>query len=115
MLQSLDDQLSAIDWIKSPFDVPMPTQRDVSPEEPLGALGRTRVDVDSRMKELDATGPVLNAGPMAPFTEVAASATMAERICFEEGMVSMVVYKSSVKGSCIELLKDCWQTAWSYS
>lgn len=57
-----------MDWIRSPFEVPIPTQRDAEPVEPLGALGRVRVEVASRMKESVATGPVLNAGPMAAST-----------------------------------------------
>lgn len=78
--------MSAIDWIKSPFEVPMPTHSDASPEEPLGALGSTRVEVDSRMKESDATGPVLKAGPMAAFTEAIAVMASAEMVCFVEGI-----------------------------
>lgn len=43
----------------------MPTHNEVEPDESLGVLGRVRVDVASRMKELEETGPVLNAWPMA--------------------------------------------------
>lgn len=75
MLQSSDSQLSAIDWIKSPAEVPMPTHSEVIPEEPLGIFGRTRVEVASRMNESEATGPVLNAGPIAAFADVQAAAT----------------------------------------
>ena len=69
----------------------MPTQRERSPEDPLGALGRTRVAVDSRMNELEATGPVLKYGPMAASTEVKANAARAERILREEGMAVKVM------------------------
>jgi hypothetical protein len=89
-LQELDCQLSAMDWIKSPFEVPMPTQSDASPEEPLGALGRTRVEVDSRMKESEATGPVLKAGPMAAFTEAIAVMASAEMVCLLEGILEIL-------------------------
>lgn len=47
----------------------MPTQREASPEFPLGALGKVRVEVASRIHEPDETGPVLKAGPMAAFTD----------------------------------------------
>lgn len=88
MLQLDDWELSAIDWIRSPLEVPMPTQSDVSAElePPLGALGRVRVEVDSRMNEFEATGPVLKAGPMAAFTEEMAVAARTESI-MEEGIV----------------------------
>lgn len=89
ILQELDCQLSAMDWIKSPFEVPMPTHNDASPEEPLGALGRTRVEVDSRMKESEATGPVLKAGPMAAFTEAIAVMARAEMVCLVEGILEI--------------------------
>lgn len=56
----------------------MPTQRDVSPEEPLGAWGKTRVDVDSRIQELEETGPVLKAGPKAASTEAKPTAASTE-------------------------------------
>jgi hypothetical protein len=75
-----------MDWIRSPFEVPMPTQREASPEEPLGAFGSTRVDVDSRMKDSEATGPVLKAGPMAAFTEAIAVIVRAEMVCLVEGI-----------------------------
>jgi hypothetical protein len=88
-LQELDCQLSAMDWIKSPFEVPMPTHSDASPEEPLGVLGRTRVEVDSRMKESDATGPVLKAGPMAAFTEAIAVMAKAEMVCLVKGILEV--------------------------
>jgi hypothetical protein len=68
----------------------MPTQREASPEEPLGALGRTRVDVDSRMKESEATGPVLKAGPIAAFTEAIAVMARAEIVCLLEGILEKV-------------------------
>ena len=64
-------------------------------EPPLGALGRVRVEVDSRMKEFEATGPVLNAGPMAAFTVVAAART--ERISTEDGIVAM--FRSTLRRS----------------
>lgn len=67
-----------MDWIKSPSEVPMPTQRDMIPAEPEGVSGKMRVAVDSRMKEFVATGPVLKAGPKAAFT-VAAVTTAAMR------------------------------------
>lgn len=71
----------------------MPTQREASPEEPLGALGRTRVEVDSRMKEFEATGPVLKAGPMAAFTEAIAIMARAEIVCLVKG-ISDKIHKS---------------------
>lgn len=81
MVQSLCCQLSAMDWIRSPLEVPIPTHREViaSEEPPLGPLGRTRVEVASRMKESSETGPVLKAGPMAAFTPVAPRAARAAR------------------------------------
>lgn len=69
----------------------MPTQREASPDEPLGALGRMRVEVASRMKEFEATGPVENAGPIAAWTEVRVVRVRAERACFREGMLVLVV------------------------
>lgn len=69
-----------MDWTKSPFEVPIPTQREASPEDPLGALGRTRVEVASRMKESSETGPVLKAGPMAAFTDPTARAAITGRV-----------------------------------
>ena len=40
--------ISLIDWIKSPADVPMPTQRERSEPvlAPVGAFGRVSVAVD---------------------------------------------------------------------
>ena len=88
MFHLSDCQLSAIDWIRSPLEVPMPTQREASPEDPEGAFGRTRVEVASRIHEPSATGPVLKAGPMAALTEdVNTAAAMVERIWREEGML----------------------------
>jgi hypothetical protein len=78
-----------MDWIKSPFEVPIPTQREASPDEPLGVLGRTKVDVDSRMKESEATGPVLKPGPMAAFTEAIAVMASAEIVCLVEGIMGI--------------------------
>lgn len=69
-----------MDWTKSPFEVPIPTQREVIPEDPLGALGRTRVEVASRMKESSETGPVLKAGPMAAFADPMATAAITGRV-----------------------------------
>jgi hypothetical protein len=51
MFQSSWFQLSAIDWIKSPLEVPIPTQREASPVDPVGAFGKTSVDVASRIQE----------------------------------------------------------------
>lgn len=51
----------------------MPTQRGASPELPIRVLYRTRVEVDSRIHELEPTGPVLKAGPTAASTEAAAA------------------------------------------
>lgn len=68
-----------MDCTKSPFEVPIPTQREASPEDPLGALGRTRVEVASRMKEPSETGPVLKAGPMAAFADPTARAATTGR------------------------------------
>lgn len=65
----------------------MPTQSDASPDDPLGALGRTRVDVASRMKVSEETGPVLKAGPMAAFADLMAMAAMNGRVWVREGMV----------------------------
>lgn len=79
MAQFGDCQLSAMDWIRSPLEVPIPTQREATPEEPVGPLGKMRVDVASRMNELEATGPVLKAGPMAPSTTGMATAARADR------------------------------------
>ncbi len=84
--QFCDCQLSAIDWIRSPFDVPMPTHSDRSPDDPVGALGRISVDVASRMNEPDATGPVLKAGPMAA-SAVATAVARAARRWRGEGIV----------------------------
>lgn len=84
--QSLDPWLSAIDWIKSPFEVPMPTHREASPALLLGVLGRTRVEVASRIQEPLPTGPVEKAGPMAASTEVNAAAANAVMIWREEGI-----------------------------
>ena len=68
----------------------MPTQSDASPVEPLGALARIRVEVDSRMKEFDATGPVLKTGPNAAYTEVMAAAVRTKRIWMREYIVSIL-------------------------
>jgi len=87
MAQFEDCQLSAMDWIRSPLEVPIPTQRERTPEEPVGPLGKMRVDVDSRMNELAATGPVLKAGPMAPSTVVMATAARADRTRRENSIV----------------------------
>ena len=65
MLHSLDSQLSAMDWIRSPFDVPIPTHSEVIPEVPLGASGKRSVEVASRIHDPLPTGPVLKAGPIA--------------------------------------------------
>lgn len=78
MLHSLDSQLSAIDWIKSPLEVPIPTQRDEIPEVPLGTSGRMRVEVASLIQDPSATGPVLKAGPIAALTDAKAPAARAE-------------------------------------
>lgn len=51
----------------------MPTQREASPEDPLGALGKMSVEVASRIHELEDTGPVLKAGPMAASTDAKAA------------------------------------------
>lgn len=56
---------SAMDWIKSPVEVPMPTQRERIPFELMGNPGKTSVEVASRIKVPLPTGPVLSAGPMA--------------------------------------------------
>lgn len=77
-----------MDWIKSPFEVPIPTQSEASPEDPLGALGRVRVDVASLMKESEETGPVLNAGPMAAFVDLKAIAAITKRVRASGGMVT---------------------------
>jgi hypothetical protein len=71
--------------------VPIPTQREASPEFPLGALGRTRVAVDSRIKELSDTGPVLKAGPIAAFTDTIAVAARTDTAWLKEGIVANVV------------------------
>lgn len=65
----------------------MPTQREATPDDPLGTSGRTRVEVASRIHELAPTGPVLKAGPMAACTEATAMAARAERIWLEEGIL----------------------------
>lgn len=93
MLHSLDSQLSAIDWIRSPLDVPIPTQSEASPELPLGAFGRTRVAVASRIQDPLPTGPVLKAGPIAASTEVNATAAAAARVerTWREGDIVMLV------------------------
>lgn len=80
-----------MDWIKSPLEVPMPTQRERSPLLFSLRVGRIRVDVASRMKELEATGPVLKAGPIAAFTVVKApAARAAETSWLTEGMVVVI-------------------------
>ena len=89
MLQSLDSQLSAMDCIRSPLDVPMPTQSEVMPEVPLGVSGRSSVDVASRIHEPPPTGPVLKAGPIAARADVVnvAAAARAERAWRENGIL----------------------------
>lgn len=69
----------------------MPTQSEASPWLLLGALGRTRVEVASRIHEPSATGPVLKAGPIAASaTEERATAAKAEMIWREEGILVVV-------------------------
>jgi hypothetical protein len=68
----------------------MPTQREVSPVESLGASGRMRVEVASRMKVLLATGPVLKAGPIAASTDVQATAARAKMILAWDGIIANV-------------------------
>lgn len=58
----------------------MPTQREASPEYPLGALGSMRVEVASVMKEPEETGPVLKAGPMKAFADLKAMAAITGRV-----------------------------------
>jgi hypothetical protein len=71
----------------------MPTQREVSPDEPVGAFGNTRVETASRIQEPLPTGPVLNAGPIAALAEVArAIATSTETKDLVEGIVTGVAY-----------------------
>ena len=67
----------------------MPTQSEASPDDPLGALGRMSVDVASRMKVSEDTGPVLKAGPMAAFAHLKLRAMAARigRVWVREGMV----------------------------
>ena len=65
----------------------MPTQSDASPDEPLGALGRTRVDVASRINVSDETGPVLNAGPIAAFANLKPMVAITGRVWAREGML----------------------------
>lgn len=67
--------------------MPIPTQREASPDEPLGALGRMRVEDASRMKELEETGPVENAGPIAACAVLMAVMARAERVWCREGML----------------------------
>jgi hypothetical protein len=75
-------------WIKSPFDVPIPTQRTVFPTTGLGEFGTIKVDVASRMKLLVATGPVLNAGPLdAPVQPTRAKKAARARVFDKENMV----------------------------
>jgi hypothetical protein len=98
-----------MDWTKSPLEVPIPTQREASPEEPLGASGRVKVEVASRMNESSETGPVLKAGPMAAFTDVKPTAASAETTWLTEGIalkVGSVVARTfnlyyTVKESCL--------------
>lgn len=78
--------MSEMDWIRSPLDVPIPTQREASPRLLLGTSGRTSVAVDSRMKVESETGPVEKAGPMAALTDAAAAA-MAETVWRVEGIL----------------------------
>ncbi len=104
MLHSLDCQLSAIDWIRSPLEVPIPTQREVMPELPLGTLGKMRVDVASRIQEPPPTGPVLKAGPMAASTEVnvmAAAAAKAEITWRGEDIIVDIVVRTCLR--CLPL------------
>lgn len=68
-----------MDWIKSPLEVPIPTQRDKSPVESGGVSGRIRVAIASLMNESEATGPVLKAGPIAAST-VAVAQVAAMRV-----------------------------------
>ena len=87
MFQSFWFQLSAIDWIRSPLEVPIPTHSEASPDDPVGAFGRTSVEVASRIHEPEPTGPVLKAGPIAACTEeVNAAAARVERSWRVEGM-----------------------------
>jgi hypothetical protein len=71
--------------------VPIPTQREASPELPLGTLGRTRVAVDSRIKELSDTGPVLKAGPIAAFTDITVVTARTDIARLKEGIVANVI------------------------
>lgn len=82
----------------------MPTHSDRSPVEPVGALGRTSVDVDSRIKELDATGPVLNAGPIAASTWLEAKAIVTATVInlsivvlFQTGRIFLIVLPIDVE------------------
>jgi hypothetical protein len=83
-------KLLVMPWIKSPFEVPIPTQKEISPTGGDGACGSITVDSASRMK-LPAgwlTGPVLKAGPLAvktrPKMENSATAR-SEEIIVEDG------------------------------
>lgn len=73
----------------------MPTHNEVSPDEPLGALGKVRVDVASLMNELE-TGPVLNAWPMAAWAHLEARASARRR-----GLIQSMVLDTVFCLSCL--------------
>ena len=88
MSQSFALTLSAMDWIRSPFEVPIPTHSAVSPDDPVGAFGSTSVELASRIQEPAPTGPVLKAGPNAAFTgDVSTAVVRTERIWREDGIL----------------------------
>ena len=66
---------------------------------PVGALGSTRVDVDSRIHELPPTGPVLNEGPKAALAEDASVATTTV-VREEECMLQVVGWLMERIGWC---------------
>ena len=50
-------------------------------------MGRTRVDVASRINVSDETGPVLNAGPIAAFANLKPMVAIMGRVWAREGML----------------------------
>jgi hypothetical protein len=80
-----------MDWTRSPWDVPMPTHNEASPRLLVGTLGRTRVEVASRIQELEPTGPVEKAGPKAAEAWVARRVrAIAVGIWWDERMVKVL-------------------------
>lgn len=73
----------------------MPTQSATSPVESEGALGRRRVEVDSRIHEPLPTGPVLNDGPNPALTEDTSAARAMADSDLKEG-ISEGIFKKDL-------------------